>query len=172
MSAPTNVPSPSSHRPPADHSPATTSARAADPFSRSGFGLPRGLREEAASLSMAQFADMYSAAPGPVRLRSIAAARAGGGRYAITTALSIGETLHRATTVAYGPVEAVTELLYRSGVHVEILSFHQLRTESGIATFVRARTGARTAWAYGHGNDGIESTAKAIVAGANRTFAP
>jgi hypothetical protein len=130
--------------------------------------LPHGLRAEADGMSFAEFVHTYSPTSGPIRLGSAECAPKGAGRFEFTATLAIGDTIRSSSIVCHGPAEAMTSMLYDAGVNLEILSFHQQITETGYVTYIRGQQDHRTAWAMGTGSDSTESTAKALVAAANR----
>ncbi|KIQ10982.1 hypothetical protein ASG56_14150 [Rhodococcus sp. Leaf7] len=131
--------------------------------------LPHGLRAEADGMFFAEFARTYSPTTGPIRLGSAECAPKGAGRFEFTATLAVGDTIRSSSVTCHGPAEAFTSMLYDAGVNLEILSFHQQITETGIVTFIRGQQDSRIAWAMGTGSNATEATAKALVAAANRT---
>ncbi|MGB7364380.1 MAG: alpha-isopropylmalate synthase regulatory domain-containing protein [Rhodococcus sp. (in: high G+C Gram-positive bacteria)] len=119
-------------------------------------------------MTSTEFASVYSPSAGPIRLGATERAPHGVGRYEFTATLAFGDTIYSASVISHGPAEAFTSMLYDAGVNLEILSFHQRATDAGIVTFVRGQHNSRIAWAMGTGSDATESTAKALVAAANR----
>ncbi|MGU3436188.1 2-isopropylmalate synthase [Actinomycetes bacterium M1A6_2h] len=136
--------------------------------SHSFFAMPAELVSEARSMSYSDFRARYSPTSGPLRMGSFTSAACGFGRAEFSATLAIADTIHSATLVAFGPAEAMTSMLHDAGVHLEILSFHQQPTEAGIVTFALCSNGSRSAWSMGMGSTAPESTARALVAGANR----
>lgn len=116
----------------------------------------------------AEYAQTYAPTSGPVRLGSAECAPRGAGRFEFTATLAVGDSIRSASALCHGPAEAMTSMLYDAGIHLEILSFHQQQTEAGTVTFVHAQQDSREAWAMGVGADATESTARALVAAANR----
>ncbi|GAB2704332.1 2-keto-3-deoxygluconate kinase [Nocardia thraciensis] len=127
---------------------------------------PKGLRTECTGLSPAEFYDRLCGHTGPVQLSDWS--RAGhrhGGEY--TATLEFAD--HLRTVVSAGsPVAALTSALYDEGFPVEILKFHQRRTESGTATFVQCEFNGRRGWGAAVADDGAESAVRAMIAGVNK----
>ncbi|GGF92247.1 hypothetical protein GCM10007304_02730 [Rhodococcoides trifolii] len=144
----------------------TTSHAFLDSFSTPA--MPRALHAEAQGMSFTDFRATYSPTFGPLRLGSWESTACGSGRYDCAATFAVADTIHSAAITAFGPAEAMTSMLYEAGIHVEITSFHQQPTETGTVTFALCSNGHRTAWAMGSGATSFESTARAIVAGANR----
>ncbi|UGT41158.1 2-keto-3-deoxygluconate kinase [Nocardia yamanashiensis] len=120
---------------------------------------PASLKAEASSLTPAEFNDRYCEHSGPIKLSDWTSI----GR---TATLEIAD--HLRTFVATGsPVAALTSALYDEGYPVEILQFHQRRTESGIATFVQCEFNGRRGWGAALADDSAESTIRAMIAGIN-----
>lgn len=112
---------------------------------------------------------------GPVRLRQWEctdtqrpASRLGPQARHYRATIAVGDRISTCTAVGSGPVAALTAMLHDRGVPVELLTFHQLDSEAGIATFVRGSDGARAEWGMGVSVDAIASALDAIVACANR----
>jgi len=126
---------------------------------------PKALRVECADLTSAQFHDRYCELPGPIRVGDWSPE---GNRSAEFTA-TLEFTDHLRTVTATGsPVAAITSALYDEGYPVEILQFHQRRTESGTATFVRCEFNGRCGWGAALADDSSESTVRAMIAGVNK----
>ncbi len=85
--------------------------------------------------------------------------------------LGFGDRIETVTATATGPVAALTEMLYEQGIAVEMLGFHQLRSEQNVATFIRGSDGARAEWAMGWSDDATQSALRAVIACANRLYA-
>lgn len=154
----------------------TTAPRSADQFSTP---LPRGLRERADQMPWDGFVATYGHTPGPVRLGQWActdterpASRFGSQRprhYRAT--IAIGDRIETSAVAASGPLAALTEMLYRHGVGVEMLRFHQLESGDYTATFIEGSDGFRTQWSMGWSADPTQSALSAIVTCANRLLA-
>lgn len=121
-------------------------------------------------MSPSDFRATYSPTAGPLRLGSWESSPRNGGRYEFAATFALGDTIHSATISAFGPAEAMTSMLHDAGIHIEIMSFHQQPTDAGIMTLALLSCGDRQAWAMGTSDGAFESTARAIVAGANRLF--
>lgn len=67
-----------------------------------------------------------------------------------------------------GPISALTDMLYRLGAGVEIVSFHRYDFTGGVATFLLCERDDRRTWSMGNGRTGQESALTALIAGANR----
>ncbi len=147
-------------------------ARFADLFTTP---LPQGLREDAINMSAAEAFTVYGRSAGPLRLgrwgctdTARPAGRLGPQPRNFSATIAFGDRVATASAVATGPVAALTEMLHRGGVTVEMLAFHQLRSGANVATFVRGSNGSRAAWAMGWDGDGTESALRAVIACANR----
>lgn len=139
--------------------------------------LPRALREKARDMSWSTFTSTFCRTSGPIKLGSWTAAPARGGR--ITFDATFGITpdhqhppyIHTATATSFGPIDALTSMLYDAGFHIEIMSFHQQTIASGdtpaIATFVLCDYDGRREWSMAIGGTGAESSIRAIIGAAN-----
>ncbi len=85
--------------------------------------------------------------------------------------LGLGDRIETATATATGPVAALTAMLYDHGMAVEMLRFHQLRSDDQTATFIQGTDGCRAEWAMGVSEDPTQSALSAVVACANRLYA-
>jgi hypothetical protein len=137
--------------------------------------LPRGLREESEAMSSGAFHATYAPTVGPLRLGQWEctdvdgpASRLGPQARNYQATIAIGDRITTSTAAASGPVAALTAMLYDRGVTVEMLQFHQLRADDGIATFIRGTDGARDEWAMGWARDATQSALRAVIALANR----
>ncbi|MBF6176955.1 2-isopropylmalate synthase [Nocardia otitidiscaviarum] len=127
---------------------------------------PASLRAECRDLTPAEFYHRYCEHEGPVKLSEWTPIghHGPGGRY--TATLEIAN--HLRTVVAAGsPVATLTSALYDEGYPVEILAFHQRRTDDGIATFVQCEFNNRRGWGAALADDGAESAIRAMIAGIN-----
>lgn len=127
---------------------------------------PASLRAECGDLTPAEFYDRYCDKAGPVKLSEWTpiGARHTGAHCAAT--IEIADRL-RTVTAAGNPVAALTSALYDEGYPVEILAFHQRRTDSGTATFIQCEFNGRRGWGAALADDSAESTFRAIIAGIN-----
>ena len=139
-----------------------------------GMPLPRGLREDAATMLWSTFTSTYSPSSGPLRLgRWHAAAHSPatspGPRPTLFEAmLAIGDRIETASAAATGPVAALTAMLYDEGISLEVLRFHQLESAAVIATFIQGSDGRHVQWAMGLSEDRTQSALRAVIACANR----
>jgi hypothetical protein len=140
-----------------------------------GIPLPRGLREDADTMSWSTFTATYAPSAGPLRLgrwecadTERPATRLGPRTFRAT--LGFGDHIETATATATGPVAALTAMLYDHGIAVEMLRFHQLRSEHTTATFIQGSDGCRAEWAMGCADDATESALHAVIACANRLY--
>ncbi|WP_343571302.1 homocitrate synthase [Mycobacterium sp.] len=140
-----------------------------------GMPLPRGLREDADTLSWSAFTATYAPSGGPLRLgqwhctdTGRSATRLGPRTFQAT--LALGDRIETATATANGPVAALTAMLHERGVAVEMLQFHQLQSDDTTATFIQGTDGARAAWAMGCSPDPLQSALSAVIACANRLY--
>lgn len=127
---------------------------------------PKALRTECGELTPAEFFDRYCDVTGSVTLSDWACA--GRTPNAVFTAtLEFGDR-PRTVVAAGSPVAALTSALYEEGYPVEILQFHQRRTESGTATFVQCESQGRRGWGAAVADDSAESSVRAMIAGINQ----
>jgi len=125
---------------------------------------PRNLRAESADLTTTQFRDRYCDRSGPLRLAGCSSTGSRNGAFTATLEFS-GQ--QQSVVAAGSPVAAMTSALYDAGYPVEILQFHQRRTDSGTATFVRCEFNGRRGWGAALATDGAESSVRAMIAGVN-----
>jgi hypothetical protein len=137
--------------------------------------LPRGVREDAEALSWDAFTARYSPSGGPLRLGAWeseqtgrSSARLGPQACTFRATLALGDRIDTATVEASGPLAALTAMLHERGIGVELTSFHQLRSGSAVATFVRGSDGRAHQWAMGWAEDATQSALRALIACANR----
>ncbi|MFQ6328456.1 alpha-isopropylmalate synthase regulatory domain-containing protein [Nocardia sp. CWNU-33] len=126
---------------------------------------PKGLRAECGGLTPAQFYDRYCEHTGHIRLSDWSLA--GNGSAECVATLEFADQLRTFSTTG-SPVAAMTSALYDAGYPVEILQFHQRRTEAGTATFVQCEVNGRRGWGAAMADDGAESTIRAMIACVNR----
>jgi hypothetical protein len=141
-----------------------------------GIPLPRGLREDAETMSWSTFTATYAPSAGRLRLgqwhctdTDRPATRLGPRTFQAT--LALGDRIETATATANGPVAALTAMLHAHGVAVEMLRFHQLQSHDTTATFIQGTDGCRSEWAMGCSKDPIQSALSAVIACANRLYA-
>ena len=137
--------------------------------------LPGGLRDEIADTVWSDVVASHSSGDGPVRLRlwectdaQRPASRLGPQARNYRATLAVGDCISTCTAAGAGPVAALTAMLHDRGVPVELLTFHQLVSDVGIATFVRGSDGTHAQWGLGVAGDATESALSAVVACANR----
>jgi hypothetical protein len=142
-----------------------------------GIALPRGIREDADTMSWSTFTATYAPSAGPLRLgqwectdSQRAATRLGSQARTFRAMLGFGDRMETATATATGPVAALTAMLYDHGIAVEMLRFHQLRSEDTTATFIQGSDGCRAEWAMGWSEDPTQSALCAVIACANRLY--
>jgi hypothetical protein len=142
-----------------------------------GIPLPRGIREDADTMSWSTFAATYAPTSGPLRLgnwectdTARPATRLGTQGQTFRATLGFGDRLETAIATATGPVAALTAMLYDHGMAVEMLRFHQLRSEDTTATFIQGSDGCRAEWAMGCAEDPTQSALSAVIACANRLY--
>jgi hypothetical protein len=140
-----------------------------------GIALPRGLREDADTMSWSTFTATYAPSAGLLRLghwhctdTDRRATRLGTRTFQAT--LALGDRTETATATATGPVAALTAMLYEHGVSVEMLRFHQLQSDDTTATFIQGTDGCRAEWAMGYSEDPTQSALSAVIACANRLY--
>jgi hypothetical protein len=158
-------------------SPTPSAFGATPPFAaRFDSPLPRGLREESAAMTSDAFEATYAPAAGPLRLGTwecididCTPSHLGPRNYRAT--IAIGDRIGTSTVAASGPLAALTAMLHDRGVPVEMLKFHQLRADDGVATFIRGTDGAHDEWSMGWAPDATQSALRAVIACANRLSA-
>ena len=155
--------------------PAQPTPKFADLFS---VPLPNGLREKTVGMSPGDVFTVYGHAAGPLRLghwectdAERPATRLGPQARNFRATIAFGDRIATSTVAAGGPVAALTAILHDSGVAVEMLNFHQLRSGRHTATFIHGSDGARTEWAMGWAADATQSALRAVIACANRLYA-
>jgi hypothetical protein len=141
-----------------------------------GIPLPRGLREDADTMSWSTLTATYAPSAGPLCLgqwhctdTDRPATRLGPREFQAT--LALGDRIETATATANGPVAALTAMLHGHGVAVEMLRFHQLQSDDTTVTFIRGTDGRRAVWAMGCAEDPTQSALSAVIACANRLYA-
>ena len=143
-----------------------------------GAVLPRGLREEAGAMSWHSFVATYGSTAGPLRLGHWAcidterpAGRLGPQARNFRATIAVGDHIATSTAAASGPIGALTAMLHERGITLETLKFHQVRSGSHTATFIRGTNGIRAEWAMGWSEDPTQSALRAVIACANRLLA-
>jgi hypothetical protein len=143
-----------------------------------GAGLPRGLREQADTMSWESFAATYGHAAGPLRLGQWTCTdaerptgRLGPQARNFRAVIAVADRITTSTAAASGPVAALTAMLHDRGITVETLKFHQMRSGARTATFVCGTNGLRAEWAMGWSDDATQSSLHAVIACANRLLA-
>jgi hypothetical protein len=139
-----------------------------------GIPLPRGIREDADTMSWSTFTATYAPSAGRLRLGNwecTDATRPGPQPQTFRATLGFGDRIETATATATGPVAALTAMLYDHGIAVEMLRFHQLRSADTTATFIQGSDGCRAEWAMGCAEDPTQSALSAVIACANLLYA-
>lgn len=129
--------------------------------------LPRDLRDEAGDMDWTTLQHRFCAASGPIRLGSWDSRPARGGRTMFDATFGLRDSIHAASATTYGPIDALTSMLYDAGFHIEIISFHQQRLDHSTATFVLAEFDGRREWSLAVASDGAESSVRAVIGAAN-----
>lgn len=128
-------------------------------------------------MSWSTFTATYAPSTGPVRLGQWectdgrSATRLGPQPCTFRATLGFGDRIETVTATASGPVAALTAMLYEHGIAVEMLRFHQLRSDDNVATFIQGSDGARAEWAMGWAENSTQSALHAVIACANRLYA-
>jgi hypothetical protein len=137
--------------------------------------MPRGLRQEADTMSFEAFHDEYASSSGPLRLgnwectdAARSSTRLGPQARNYQATLAVGDHISTSSAAASGPVGALTAMLYDRGIAIEMMAFHQVPAGEHTATFVRGCDGARSQWAMGWADDPTQSALRAVIACANR----
>ncbi|NIL76464.1 2-isopropylmalate synthase [Rhodococcus sp. B10] len=135
---------------------------------RYGTPLPRDLRTQAQDMNWTTFSQTFTSTDGPIRLGSWEANAARGGRTTFDATFGIGDAIHTASATTYGPIDALTSMLYDLGCHVEILEFHQQTlTEGSTATFVAFECDGHREWSMAIEADASLSSVRAVIGAAN-----
>lgn len=128
-------------------------------------------------MSWKTFTATYAPSAGPVRLgqwecadAERPATRLGPQARTFRATIGFGDRIETVTATATGPVAALTEMLHDHGIAVEMLRFHQLRSDDNVATFIRGSDGTRAEWAMGWSEDATQSALRAVIACANRLY--
>ncbi len=130
--------------------------------------LPRGLGRGQGSSDPAALMRRFGSANGPLRVGSWSYRPARGGRTTFDATFGISDTIHTASATAYGPVEALTSMLYDAGFGLEILSFHQQPGPAGrTVTFALCEFDGRQEWSMAIEGDSMQSSIRAVVGAAN-----
>lgn len=145
---------------------------------RFGVALPLGMRAQADAMSWAGFVATYARNAGPLRLGDWqcaddgrAATRLGPQARDYRAVIAVGDRISTVTAAASGPIAALTAMLHEGGITVEVVQFHQMRSTTGSATFIRGSDGVRAEWAMGWADDPTQSALRAVIACVNRLFA-
>jgi hypothetical protein len=137
--------------------------------------MPRGLRQEADTMSFEAFHDEYAPSSGPLRLgnwectdAARSSTRLGPQARNYQATLAVGDRISTSSAAASGPVAALTAMLYDRGIAVEMTAFHQVPAGEHTATLVRGCDGVRSQWGMGWADDPTQSALRAVIACANR----
>ncbi|WP_373122628.1 homocitrate synthase [Mycobacterium marinum] len=140
-----------------------------------GVDLPRGLREQAATMSWDRFVATYGRTGGPVRLghwectdADRPSGRLGPQARSFRAMIAVGDQISTSTAAAGGPMAALTAMLHDRAIMVETLKFHQVQSGPHTATFICGTNGVRSQWAMGWSQDPTQSALRALIACANR----
>ncbi|MET0197836.1 hypothetical protein CH289_07485 [Rhodococcus sp. RS1C4] len=156
--------------------PCTSSApsSASESFaSRFGGILPPELTASAQAMTWSEFRAEFSGASGPIRLGSWQESDARGGRKTFDATFGIGDSIHSTTATSFGPIDALTSMLYDAGIHIEITAFHQQPLglhellHGSTATFVQCDIDGRREWAMAIDASSVESSIRAVIGAAN-----
>ena len=82
------------------------------------------------------FADTYAPTTGPIRLGNWTASAAPQDLLHCRATIATGDVIRSLSATATGPISALTDMLYRLGAGVEIVSLHQYDFTGGVATFL------------------------------------
>jgi hypothetical protein len=137
--------------------------------------MPRGLRQEADTMSFEAFHNLYGSSAGPLRLGNWQctdaerpSTRLGPQARSYQATLAVGDRISTSSVAASGPIAALTAMLYDRGIAVEMTAFHQVPAGENTATFICGSDGSRSQWAMGWSEDPTQSALRAVVACANR----
>ncbi|AYJ47777.1 alpha-isopropylmalate synthase regulatory domain-containing protein [Rhodococcus sp. P1Y] len=129
--------------------------------------LPRDMREETGELNWTTLQQRFCAATGPIRLGSWKSSSARGGRTTFDATFGLGDSIHAASATTYGPIDALTSMLYDAGFHIEIVSFHQQPLDERTVTFVLTEFDGRRQWSMAVDSDCHASSIRAVIGAAN-----
>jgi hypothetical protein len=121
-------------------------------------------------MSWTAFADTYAPTSGPIRLGNWSSSRAPQDLLLCRATIATRDTICSLTTTASGPIGALTDMLYRLGAGVEIVSLHQYDLPGTVATFLLCARDGRRTWSMGEGQTGEDSALSALIAAANRLY--
>ncbi|ORM26997.1 hypothetical protein [Williamsia sp. 1135] len=119
-------------------------------------------------MSWSIFTETYAPATGPIRLGAWTASPTRHDLLECQATIASGNTIASLTATATGSIAALSDMLYRLGSGVEIISLHQYPHAGGIATFLLCERDERRSWSMGNGPTGEESALGALIAAANR----
>ena len=129
-------------------------------------------------MSWENFVATYGPTAGPLRLGHWActdterpSGRLGPQARNFRAMIAVGDHIATSTAAASGPIAALTAMLHERGITLETLKFHQMRSGSHTATFIRGTDGVRAEWAMGWSEDPTRSALRALIACANRLLA-
>ncbi len=129
-------------------------------------------------MSWESFVATYGPTAGPLRLGHWActdterpAGRLGPQARNFRATIGVGDHIGTSIAAASGPIAALTAMLHERGITLETLKFHQVRSGSHTATFIRGTDGIRAEWAMGWSEDPTQSALRAVIACANRLLA-
>lgn len=114
-----------------------------------------------------EFTDEYGGS-GSIRLGAWSVAPQAADMVECRATIACDDRIMSASATASGPVGAMTSILHDIGAPVQIVQFHQRRTDGHITTILLCENGNRQCWAYGDGTTSDEASLNALVAGANR----
>lgn len=115
--------------------------------------------------------DQTFAPDGQIALHSMSVEPARGDTVTCRARISLGRHAHDVSATAVGTIGAMTEMLYRLGAGVEIVTLSQERIDDEVVTYLRCERDARQCLSYGRGRTGDEATVNALIAGANQLSA-
>ena len=129
-------------------------------------------------MSWENFVATYGPTAGPLRLGHWActdterpSGRLGPQARNFRAMIAVGDHIATSTAAASGPIAALTAMLHERGITLETLKFHQMRSGSHTATFIRGTDGVQAEWAMGWSEDPTRSALRALIACANRLLA-
>ncbi|MFT4086008.1 MAG: hypothetical protein QM658_02460 [Gordonia sp. (in: high G+C Gram-positive bacteria)] len=79
--------------------------------------------------------------------------------------------IDRAAT-AYGPIGAMSEILYGLNAGVEIVSFYTQPDGDQVAAYLQCTRDSARCWAFGRGRTSAEAAARALISASNQLAGP
>jgi hypothetical protein len=146
----------------------STTSPLTDPFyDRYRISMPLGLRSENLCAAWDDFYSEYHPS-GHTTLTDWQSRPAEGGMELYSAQIVIDSCRYNFTVPAFGPLSALTSMLFDAGIGIEILEFHQSQLGNNFATFMRCASDGYALWSIAMREGSDESAVEALIAAANR----